>query len=104
MEVLASHHLSAMLQWQPQGPHYLVGLSMGGTIVYEMAQRMLELGIPPALLVFLDTPGPGQMPKTMIEPPHVEPLARHLSMCPRRTEDAAPESPVAERSTEQPVA
>ncbi|NOK08417.1 non-ribosomal peptide synthetase [Corallococcus exercitus] len=62
IELLASHHLSAMLQWQPRGPHYLVGLSMGGTIVYEMAQRMLTLGIPPALLVFLDTPGPGQMP------------------------------------------
>ncbi|MHA7630794.1 non-ribosomal peptide synthetase [Corallococcus sp. M7] len=62
IEVLAAHHLGAMLQWQPQGPYYLVGLSMGGTIVYEMAQRMLALGVPPALLVFLDTPGPGQMP------------------------------------------
>ncbi|WP_223632535.1 non-ribosomal peptide synthetase [Corallococcus sp. EGB] len=62
IEALASQHLSALLQWQPQGPYYLVGLSMGGTIVYEMAQRMLKLGIPPALLVFLDTPGPGQMP------------------------------------------
>ncbi|AFE10581.1 Long-chain-fatty-acid--CoA ligase [Corallococcus coralloides DSM 2259] len=62
IEALASHHLGALLQWQPQGPYYFVGLSMGGTIVYEMAQRMRELGIPPALLVFLDTPGPGQMP------------------------------------------
>ncbi|RKH21643.1 amino acid adenylation domain-containing protein [Corallococcus sp. CA047B] len=62
IEALASHHLNAMLQCQPRGPYYLVGLSMGGTIVYEMAQRMLRLGIPPALLVFLDTPGPGQMP------------------------------------------
>ncbi|RKG91961.1 non-ribosomal peptide synthetase [Corallococcus terminator] len=62
IEALASYHLNAMLQCQPKGPHYLVGLSMGGTIVYEMAQRMLRLGIPPALLVFLDTPGPGQMP------------------------------------------
>ncbi|NRD47821.1 non-ribosomal peptide synthetase [Corallococcus exiguus] len=62
IEALASHHLNLMLQWQPQGPYYLVGLSMGGTIVYEMAQRMLKLGVPPELLVFLDTPGPGQMP------------------------------------------
>ncbi|MCY1047015.1 amino acid adenylation domain-containing protein [Corallococcus sp. bb12-1] len=62
IEALASYHLNAMLQCQPQGPYYLVGLSMGGTIVYEIAQRMLRLGIPPALLVFLDTPGPGQMP------------------------------------------
>ncbi|NBD09133.1 non-ribosomal peptide synthetase [Corallococcus silvisoli] len=62
IEALASHHLGAMLQWQPQGPYYLVGLSMGGTIVYEMAQRLRDLGMPPDLLVFLDTPGPGQMP------------------------------------------
>ncbi|MCP3060169.1 amino acid adenylation domain-containing protein [Myxococcus sp. K38C18041901] len=62
VEQLASVHLKALLQLRPKPPYYLVGLSMGGTIVYEMAQRLRQLGGPPELLVFLDTPGPGQLP------------------------------------------
>ncbi|MBZ4409176.1 amino acid adenylation domain-containing protein [Myxococcus sp. XM-1-1-1] len=62
VEQLASVHLNALLQLRPEPPYYLVGLSMGGTIVYEMAQRLRRLGVPPELLVFLDTPGPGQLP------------------------------------------
>ncbi|WP_371823518.1 amino acid adenylation domain-containing protein [Myxococcus sp. CA056] len=63
IEQLASVHLNALLQLRPRPPYYLVGLSMGGTIVYEMAQTLRRLGVPPSLLVFLDTPGPGQLPK-----------------------------------------
>ncbi|MFP2960560.1 amino acid adenylation domain-containing protein [Myxococcus sp. 1LA] len=62
VEQLASLHLDALLQHLPRPPYYLVGLSMGGTIVYDMAQRMRRMGIAPELLVFLDTPGPGQLP------------------------------------------
>ncbi|MBZ4421504.1 amino acid adenylation domain-containing protein, partial [Myxococcus sp. RHSTA-1-4] len=62
LELLASLHLGSLLQHLPRPPYYLVGLSMGGAIAYEMAQRLRELGIAPELLVFLDTPGPGQMP------------------------------------------
>ncbi|WP_426751896.1 amino acid adenylation domain-containing protein [Myxococcus sp. Y35] len=62
VEQLASVHLDALLQHLPRPPYYLVGLSMGGTIVYDMAQRMRRMGIAPELLVFLDTPGPGQLP------------------------------------------
>ncbi|NTX38935.1 amino acid adenylation domain-containing protein [Myxococcus sp. CA033] len=63
IEQLASVHLNALLQLRPRPPYYLVGLSMGGTIVYDMAQTLRRLGVPPSLLVFLDTPGPGQLPK-----------------------------------------
>ncbi|WP_158626639.1 hypothetical protein [Corallococcus interemptor] len=47
---------------------------------------------PVSRLEVLPVPGNHQ---TMIEPPHVETLARHLTTCLRRIEDAAPESSVA---------
>jgi thioesterase domain-containing protein/aryl carrier-like protein len=44
---------------QAQGPYHLAGFSMGGRIVYEIAQQLQRAGQVAALLVLLDCPAPG---------------------------------------------
>ena len=52
---LASHYIQEMRSLQPEGPYFLMGLSRGGTIAYEMAQQLTELNQRVELLVMFDT-------------------------------------------------
>jgi acyl-CoA synthetase (AMP-forming)/AMP-acid ligase II/thioesterase domain-containing protein/acyl carrier protein len=54
LEALAAHYLHAMRSAQPEGPYYLGGYSMGGSVAFEMAQQLHAQGQPVALLALLD--------------------------------------------------
>jgi thioesterase domain-containing protein len=55
VEEMAEAYIAAMQKIQPQGPYLLGGWSMGGSIAWEMAQRLTERGYTVALLLLLDT-------------------------------------------------
>jgi amino acid adenylation domain-containing protein len=58
VEDLATYYIQEMRLVQPEGPYYLVGMSYGGAIVYEMARQLEQLGLPLGLVALLDTYGP----------------------------------------------
>lgn len=58
VEDMAAHYLAEMRTIQPRGPYLISGFSMGGVVIYEMAQQSLAAGDPPPLVVFLDAPTP----------------------------------------------
>jgi acyl transferase domain-containing protein/thioesterase domain-containing protein len=55
VEDMASHYLKEIKDIQPQGPYFLGGYCLGGSIAYEMAQQLHEQGQETALLVLLET-------------------------------------------------
>ncbi|MAI25840.1 MAG: hypothetical protein CMN75_07380 [Spirochaeta sp.] len=52
---MAKAYAAEILRLRPEGPHILMGYSIGGVIAYEVAQRLNEAGSPPALLALMDT-------------------------------------------------
>jgi len=50
IEDMAQFHLNAIREFQPQGPYFLVGYSLGGLVTLEMARRLTEKGEQVALL------------------------------------------------------
>ncbi len=59
VEEMAAHYLRAVRSVRPQGPYVIGGLSTGGDIAWEMAQQLQAMGQDVALVVLLDTYGPG---------------------------------------------
>lgn len=59
LEELARRMIVDLLERQPTGPYYLLGASMGGKIVYEIAQQLVRAGHELALLALLDCSAPG---------------------------------------------
>ncbi len=55
IEKLADFFLTAMQQVQPSGPYFLVGYSVGGLVVREIAQRLKTKKEAVGLLMMLDT-------------------------------------------------
>ena len=55
LENLAAHYIQEMRSLQPEGPYYLMGLSLGGVVAYEMAQQLVDQGQQVAFLGLLDT-------------------------------------------------
>jgi amino acid adenylation domain-containing protein len=58
IESMAELYVGRVLEEQPRGPYLLAGSSMGGLVVYEMAQILRRRGQSVALLALLDTRGP----------------------------------------------
>jgi amino acid adenylation domain-containing protein/FkbM family methyltransferase len=58
IEAMAEEYLAALRSVQPVGPYHLVGHSLGGQVVYEMARRLTAAGETVALATILDTPAP----------------------------------------------
>lgn len=58
IEDMADYYLAQILTVQPDGPYYLAGLSTGGMIAFELAQRLRQQGKEVALLTMFDTIGP----------------------------------------------
>lgn len=54
IEDIAEFYLQAVKELQPRGPYFLVGYSLGGLVVLEMAQRLLANREKIALLAMLD--------------------------------------------------
>ncbi len=55
IEARAQLHLDAIQQLQPHGPYFLIGYSLGGLEILEMAQRLSAGGEKIALLALVDT-------------------------------------------------
>jgi acetoacetyl-CoA synthetase len=54
IEEMAQFHLDAIRQLQPRGPYILIGYSLGGLVMLEMAQRLSANGEKIGLLAMLD--------------------------------------------------
>ncbi len=54
---MASHYISEIRTIQHKGPYLISGFSMGGVVIYEMAQQLLVAG-EQSLIIFLDAPSP----------------------------------------------
>jgi amino acid adenylation domain-containing protein len=59
LEEMAQCYVTEIRNLQPQGPYYLCGLSMGGTIAHEMARQLHEQGQRIGMLAMFDTTRPG---------------------------------------------
>jgi len=55
IEDMARYHLDAIRRVQPRGPYFLVGYSLSGLIVIEIARRLAESGERIGLLAMLDS-------------------------------------------------
>jgi surfactin family lipopeptide synthetase A len=68
VEDMAEHYLREIRTIQPTGPYLLGGLSFGGTVAYEMAQRLRAAGEDVGLLVLFDTfPGKYESTGTLLK-------------------------------------
>jgi acetoacetyl-CoA synthetase len=55
IEDMAQFYLDAVRQVQPSGPYLLAGYSLGGLVIFEMAQRLTAAGEKVALVAMLDS-------------------------------------------------
>lgn len=64
IEEMATLYLQGLRRFQPHGPYYLGGYCLGGTLAYEMAQRLRDQGEEVALLALFDTVNWCAIPKS----------------------------------------
>jgi thioesterase domain-containing protein/acyl carrier protein len=57
IEDMAAHYINEIRSLEPEGPYFLGGNSMGGTVALEMSQQLRREGQEVALLVMFDTFG-----------------------------------------------
>lgn len=55
IEEMAQFYLDAVQRLQPTGPYFFIGYSLGGLVVFEMAQRLSAGGEQISLLTMLDS-------------------------------------------------
>ncbi len=65
IEDMASLYAKEIRRVQPQGPYFLGGYCMGGTVAFEVAQQLQAEGEPVALLALFDTMNWHKIPLTM---------------------------------------
>jgi len=61
VEEMAEHYLKEIRALQPEGPYFLGGVCLGGTIAFEMAQQLRRAGEEVALLALIDSYRPGRI-------------------------------------------
>ena len=61
-EDMAAHYIKEIVSFQPDGPIYLAGYSLGGVLALEIAQQLHRLGRRVALLALLDSWPVGPIP------------------------------------------
>ena len=61
IEEIAAHYIEEIRTIQPQGPYFIGGHSLGGTIAFEMAQQLTSQGQEVALLAVLDSAAPNRV-------------------------------------------
>jgi amino acid adenylation domain-containing protein len=64
IEDMATHYIDALQRVQPEGPYFLGGWSMGGTIAFEMARQLHAQDEKVLLLALLDSRIPSQDEKS----------------------------------------
>jgi thioesterase domain-containing protein len=55
VEAMASDYVEAIRGFQPVGPYWLAGWSMGGVIAFEMARQLQQQGQEIGMLALIDT-------------------------------------------------
>ncbi|MCP5104690.1 MAG: hypothetical protein GY950_15000, partial [bacterium] len=58
VEEMAQRYIEKIRGIQPHGPYWIVGWSLGGTIAFEMAVQLEEMGVETGFLGLIDSPGP----------------------------------------------
>jgi thioesterase domain-containing protein len=61
IEAMAADYLQGIRLIQPSGPYYLLGYSLGGLVMFEVAHQLLKQGEQVALLVLIDPSAPYDM-------------------------------------------
>jgi thioesterase domain-containing protein len=64
IEEMAAVYVKEIRRVQPHGPYFIAGYCMGGTVAFEVAQQLLQLGEPIALLALFDTMNWHKIPLT----------------------------------------
>jgi phthiocerol/phenolphthiocerol synthesis type-I polyketide synthase E len=64
IEEMAAGYVKEIRRVQPHGPYFIAGYCMGGTVAFEVAQQLLQLGEPIALLALFDTMNWHKIPLT----------------------------------------
>ena len=65
VEEMAALYAKEIRRVQPQGPYFLGGYCMGGTVAFEVAQQLQAAGEPVALLAMFDTMNWHKIPLTI---------------------------------------
>jgi thioesterase domain-containing protein/acyl carrier protein len=63
IEEMAAHYIQELRTIQPEGPYFLGGNSMGGTVAFEMAQQLRKQNQDVAQVVMFDTFGLDSFPR-----------------------------------------
>ncbi len=77
IEDMAAHYVKEIRTFQPQGPYYLGGSSLGGLVAFEMAQQLHAQGQTVGLLALFDTFSMGYL--KLIALPMRYRASRHLN-------------------------
>jgi amino acid adenylation domain-containing protein len=86
VEDMAEHYLKEIRTIQPTGPYFLGGLSFGGTVAYEIAQRLRAAGEEVGPLVLFDTfPGKYESSSTLLKKLWRLPLSEKTAYLGRKT-------------------
>jgi thioesterase domain-containing protein/acyl carrier protein len=75
-EDIAAHYVAEIRSFQPNGPYFLGGSSLGGMVAFEMAQQLYAQGQKVALLALFDTWSPGYLTLQKLPLPYL--VSRHL--------------------------
>jgi len=65
VDAIATAYIEELQRAQPHGPYFIGGYSFGGTIAYEIAQKLLQSGEQVKLLVLFDSHCPGASNKIL---------------------------------------
>jgi thioesterase domain-containing protein len=71
MENIAANYIAEILAQNPAGPYALAGYSLGGTIAYEMARQLTEMGKEVKMLAVFDT--------NIVQTDHYLPLSKKVA-------------------------
>jgi phthiocerol/phenolphthiocerol synthesis type-I polyketide synthase E len=64
IEEMAAVYVKEIRRVQPRGPYFIAGYCMGGTVAFEVAQQLRELGEPIGFLAMFDTMNWHKIPLT----------------------------------------
>jgi surfactin family lipopeptide synthetase A len=80
VEQMATHYLAEIRKVQQQGPYYIGGYCFGGLVAFEMAQRLMQQGEPPALVALFSAElRYNQMVRPAATPAPVQPVTSRLA-------------------------
>lgn len=57
-EEMAANYVRAMREVQPDGPYFIGGWSLGGSVAFEMARQLLDIGESVGVIAMIDSPAP----------------------------------------------